>query len=213
LTVRAPRPLPVGVLALLALGACSHSHERAQQQLTDIDVALLAAGPDAEKYLPDRVNDIVTRLRGLHASLDRHDDAAVLEGAPALLADAQGLARAAAAQKLEVRRSLEEQWAALSVTLTRDLPRLQARLEFLLGNTHRKQAAGIDLPAARADLGVCESLWSKAQGAFGNDNLEEAVSTAREVKQRAEALATRLRLEPRPAASAARVAEPVSAHS
>ncbi|HLW24474.1 MAG TPA: hypothetical protein VKT22_08965 [Steroidobacteraceae bacterium] len=194
--LRAPWPLPVGLLALLALGACSHSHERAQQQLTDIDVALLAAGPDGEKYLPDRVNDIETRLRGLRASLDRHDDAAVLKGAPALLADAQGLARAAATKKLEARRSREEQWATLSVALTRDLPRLQTRLEFLRRSAHRKQAAGIDLPGARADLGVCESLWSKAQGAFGNDNLEEAVSTAREVKQRAEALATRLRLEP-----------------
>jgi hypothetical protein len=188
------RALLIG-LTLLVLGACGDSREPAEKRLTDIDIALLGAGPDAVKYLPEQMQDIETKLGALHAAFDRHDYASVLRDAPAVLAETQGLAGAAAARKAEVRHRLDTQWTELAGRVNVDLATVQHRVEFLSARAHRKQAEGIDLPGARAGLESCESLWSKAQGAFGNGNLEEAVSTAREVRARLDALAPRLRVE------------------
>jgi hypothetical protein len=63
--------------------------------------------------------------------------------------------------------------------------------------------AGIDLAAAKSGLADATSLWSKAQAAFSAGNLEEAVSTAKDVKAKAEAAAAALKLDlskPAPAA-------------
>jgi hypothetical protein len=54
---------------------------------------------------------------------------------------------------------------------------------------------GIDLDAAKAGAGDATALWSKAQAAFAAGNLDEAVSTAKDVKLKVEALATSLKMD------------------
>jgi hypothetical protein len=184
----------ISCATLLALGACHESREPAERILTDVDVATLGAGPDAVKYVPDQVTDVETKIGALHAAFERHDYATVVRDAPAVLTEAQGLASAAAAKKAEVQQKLGEQWTALSGAVSGDLAMLQHRLEFLDEKAQRKRAARFDLAAAHADLEASESLWSKAQGAFGNGNLDEAVTAARQVKQRLEDLAPRLEI-------------------
>jgi len=56
-------------------------------------------------------------------------------------------------------------------------------------------AAGVDLEAAKAGVGDATSLWSKAQAAFATGNLDEAVSTAKDVKAKIEAVATSLKMD------------------
>jgi hypothetical protein len=56
-------------------------------------------------------------------------------------------------------------------------------------------AAGIDLDAAKSALHDAASQWSKAQGAFGNGNMTEAVPTAKDVESRLEALAGTLKAD------------------
>jgi hypothetical protein len=56
-------------------------------------------------------------------------------------------------------------------------------------------AAGIDLAAAKSGLSDATSLWSKAQAAFASGNLDEAVSTAKDVKAKIDALAASLKLD------------------
>jgi hypothetical protein len=53
-------------------------------------------------------------------------------------------------------------------------------------------AAGIDLDAAQSALHDATSQWSKAQGAFGNGNMNEAVPTAKDVESRLQTLAETL---------------------
>jgi hypothetical protein len=60
---------------------------------------------------------------------------------------------------------------------------------------NRKLAAGIDLDAAKSALSDATSEWSKAQGAFGNGNMNEAVSTAQDVETKLQALAGALKAE------------------
>ena len=60
---------------------------------------------------------------------------------------------------------------------------------------NRKLAEGIDLDAAKSAFGDATSLWSKAQAAFGNGNMDEAVTAAKEVKSKLADLATSLKLD------------------
>ena len=191
------------LMALLSLAACSSGRAPAERLLGEIDAAVLAAGPDAVKYVPEQVQDVEAKLGTLELAFEHHDYRAVLEGAPAVLAQAQQLRSAAAARKSAVSEDLAGQWSTLSVAVTADLTAIEQRLDFLGQPRNRKLAAGFDLDAARSDLATATRLWSKAQGAFGNNNLEEAVPAAREVRSRLERLAASLGLElpaPQPAA-------------
>jgi hypothetical protein len=79
---------------------------------------------------------------------------------------------------------------------------IQNRIDMLGTKKNRKLAAGIDLNAARSGLSGAESLWSKAQGAFGNGNMQEAVTAAKDVKSKLDALAASLKVDlPAPAAT------------
>ena len=70
---------------------------------------------------------------------------------------------------------------------------MQTRLDVLSQKKNRKIAAGIDLDAAKSALSDATSEWSKAQGAFGNGNMNEAVSAAKDVETKLQALAGTLR--------------------
>ncbi|MGA2343669.1 MAG: hypothetical protein ABSG29_10805, partial [Steroidobacteraceae bacterium] len=48
---------------------------------------------------------------------------------------------------------------------------------------------------AKSALGDATSLWSKAQGAFGNGNMDEAVSTAKDVKAKLDTLAGTVKID------------------
>lgn len=192
------------LLVLLSLGACSSGRAPAERLLADIDAAVLAAGPDAVKYVPEQVQDVEAKLGKLELEYERGDYRAVLEEAPAVLAEAQQLSAAAAGRKSAVSEDLAKQWSVLAAAVTADLGAIEQRLDFLSDPRHRKLASGFDLEAARSGLATATSLWSKAQGAFANNNLEEAVPAAREVRSRLERLAASLAVDlPAPQAAAA----------
>jgi len=183
-------------LAAVMLAACAGQREPAQTMISEIDATINAAGADAAKYVPDRLNDVQTKLRALKASFDNQDYKAVVTAAPSVLSEAQGLAGAAAAHKAEVMKELERQWTSLSDAVPGYFTAIQNRIERLGTKKNHKLAAEIDLNAAKSGLSDAQSLWSKAQGAFGNGNLDEAVSAAKEVKSKLDALAANLKLDP-----------------
>jgi hypothetical protein len=89
----------------------------------------------------------------------------------------------------------------LSSTVPDSTTAIQSRIDLLSQKSSRKLAQGIDLAAAKSALSDATSLWSKAQGAFGNGNLDEAVAAAKQVKAELDALAATLKMNP-PAAAA-----------
>ena len=111
------------------------------------------------------------------------------------MSEAQGLASAAAAKKAEVAKELNDQWTSLSGAVPGLMTAIQNRIDLLGKKANRKLAKGIDLDAAKSALGDATSLWSKAQGAFGNGNIDEAVTAAKEVKSKLADLATSLKLD------------------
>ena len=181
-------------VAAIIMTACAGQKEPAQKLIGTIESTVTAASTEAAKYVPDQLADVQSKLGALKASFDKQDYAAVVTGAPDVLSAAQTLATAAAAKKDEILKALNDQWTALAASLPADVTAIQNRIDLLSRKSSKKQAAGIDLDAAKAGAGDATSLWSKAQAAFAAGNLDEAVSTAKDVKAKVEALAASLKM-------------------
>jgi hypothetical protein len=182
-------------VAALILGACAGQKEPAQKLIGEIEATVTAASTEAAKYVPDQLADVQAQLGALKASYDKQDYADVVKGAPAVLGSAQGLATAAAAKKDAVLKALNDEWTGLAAAVPNDVSAIQDRIDLLSKKSSKKLAAGIDLDAAKAGMADAASLWSKAQGAFASGNLDEAVSTAKDVKAKVTALAASLKLD------------------
>lgn len=179
--------------AAVLLAACASKMEPAQKLISQIDSTVSAASADASKYVPDQLKDVQDKLDALKTSFAQKDYTAVITGAPAVLASAQGLAAAAAAKKAEVMQALNDQWSKLSGSLPGDVTEIQHRIELLGKN--RRMARGIDVPAAKQALEDVTSSWSKAQAAFAAGNLDEAVTTAKDVQSKVASLAESIKLK------------------
>lgn len=182
-------------LLTLVLAACAGQKEPAGKLISGIQATVTAASGEAEKYVPDQLMDVQTKLGALEASFDKQDYAAVVAGAPTVLAAAKSLATAAAAKKDESLKALNDKWSALAGSVPGYVTAAQKRVEFLGKKSSKKAAAGIDLDAAKTALSDAGALWSKAQAAFASGNMEEAVSTAQAVKDKVEAVAATLKLD------------------
>jgi hypothetical protein len=200
-------------LTALVLAACANDREPAQKMMNDIQAAIHAAPGDAVKYAPDQLNDVQTKYDDLQTALTAQDYKGVLARGPAVLTEAQGLAGAAAAKKAEVTQQLNDQWSSVSSAVPQEATAIQSRIDMLSQKKNHKLAQGIvqgiDLDAAKSALGDAASLWSKAQGAFGNGNMDEAVSAAKDAKAKLDTLAGTLKVD-LPAGGAAPSAAPAS---
>ena len=163
-------------LAGAMLAACANQREPAEKMINGIEAAVNAASADAAKYVPDQLVGLQTKLDDLKASFARGDYKYVVQAAPAVLSEAQGLASAAAAKKAEVAKELNDQWTSLSSAVPGYMTAIQNRI-------------------AKSALSDVTSLWSKAQGAFGNGNMDEAVSAAKAVKSKLADLAMSLKMD------------------
>ena len=181
-------------VAAIIMAGCAGQKEPAQKLIGDIQASVTAASAEAAKYVPDQLADVQSKLGGLKASFDKQDYAAVMAGGPEVLGAAKTLATAAAAKKDEILKALNDQWTALAGSLPSDVTAIQNRIDVLSKKSNKKQTAGIDLDAAKAGAGDATALWSKAQAAFAAGNMDEAVSTAKDVKVKVEALATSLKM-------------------
>lgn len=181
-------------MAAIIMAACAGQKEPAQKLIGDIESAVTAASAEAAKYVPDQLADVQRKLDELKASFGKQDYAAVAAGAPPVLSAAQSLATAAAAKKDEILKALDDQWTGLAGELPADVTAVQNRIDLLSRKSGKKPAAGIDVDAAKAGAGDAALLWSKAQAAFAAGNLDEAVSTAKDVKAKIEAVAASLKM-------------------
>jgi hypothetical protein len=182
-------------LVAIVLAACAGQKEPAQKLIGDIQATVTAASTEAAKYIPDQLMDVQAQLAALKASFDKKDYAAVVSGAPPVLAAAESLATAAAEKKDETLKALNDKWTALAGSVPGDLTAIQNRIEYLGKKSNKKAAAGIDLDGAKSALNDAMSLWSKAQAAFATGNLDEAVKTAQDVKAKGDAVAATLKLD------------------
>ncbi len=189
------RAFAAASLALVLLSGCANQREPAQKMMNDIEIAVAMAADDAAKYVPGELNDVQTKLDDLRTAFNAQDYQGVLARGPAILSEAQGLSGAAAARKADTMNALNAQWNSLAATVPDEITAVHDRIDMLGARKNRKLAKGVDLDAAKSDFDRATSQWSKAQGAFGNGNLDEAVTAGKDAQSKLEAVAGALKVE------------------
>lgn len=177
------------VMAAVLLAGCANQMEPAKKAIADIEAAVAAAGPDASQYIPDQLQAVTSQISDLKAKFDQKDYKGVLAAGPALLAQAQGLAAAAGTAKQAAEaaalQAMTTEWGTLSADLPAQLAAVTSRVGIL--SKSKRLPAGLDqatFDAAKADADGAKALWDEATAAQAAGNLEQAVTAARQVKDK-----------------------------
>lgn len=183
----------LAMLAGLVLAACANLQEPAKKVLADVEATVTAASADAQKYVPEQYAAVSQKLTDMKAAFDKQDYKTVVEGGPALLTEAKGLADAAAAKKTEVLEALNTQWTALATQLPQAVTAIEARLATL--KKSHKLPAGVTKDAvagATSGLADIKSAWAGATSAFGTGDVQGALDKAKAVKANVDEISAKL---------------------
>jgi hypothetical protein len=177
------------VMAAVLLAGCANQMEPARKAIADIEAAVTAAGPDAAKYIPDQLQAVTSQITDLKAKFDKKDYKGVLAAAPALLTQAQGLAAAASTAKQAAEaaalQALTAEWGTLSADIPAQLAAVTSRVGIL--SKSKKLPAGLDataFEAAKSGADEAKGLWDQATAAQAAGNMEQAVTAARQAKDK-----------------------------
>jgi len=179
-------------MAALLIAGCANQMEPAKKAISDIEAAVQAAGPDAAQYIPDQLQAVNSQVSDLKMKFDQKDYKGVIAAAPALLTQAQGLAAAAASAKEQAlaaaKEALNGEWTNLAANLPAQLAAVTSRVGIL--SKSKKLPAGLDKAAfdgAKAATDEATTLWQQATSAQAAGNLEQAVASAKQVKEKLDA--------------------------
>lgn len=172
--------------------ACANQMEPAKNALDNINATLRAVSADAQTYVPDQLISVQNKVAELSASFDKKDYAAVVTRAPAVLAEVNGLAGAAAAKKEENLKALGNEWRSLATSVPQSIAAVQTRIDAMSKTKHVPK--DIDLGAAKSGLANATSAWETAQSAFKSGNPADAVTAAKDSKSKLESAAAALKL-------------------
>jgi hypothetical protein len=178
--------------AAFLIAACANKMEPAKNALDNINATLAAVSTEAQQYVPDQLTSAQTKVATLTASFDMKDYDAVVASAPAVLAEVNGLAGAAAAKKEEILKALGNEWRSLAASVPQEVTAVQTRIDEVSKGRHVPK--GIDLAAAKSGLADATSAWDRAQSAFKSGNAPEAVPLAKDAKSKVESAAAALKL-------------------
>jgi hypothetical protein len=176
----------------ILLAACANQMQPAKNALDNINTTLNSVSADAQKYVPDQFTDAQTKAAALGASFEKKDYATVVAGAPAVLAEVNGLSGAAAAKKDEMVKALGNEWRSLDAAVPQALGAVQTRIDALSKTKHIPK--DIDLGAAKSGLADATSAWDKAQESFKAGNPADAVTAAKDAQSKVAAAAAALKL-------------------
>ena len=172
--------------------ACANQMEPAKNALDNINSTLNSVSADAQKYIPDQFSQAQSKVAALAASYQKQDYAAVVTGAPAVLAEVNGLADAASAKKDEMVKALGNEWRSLAASVPQSLSAVQSRIDALSKTKHVPK--DVDLGAGKSGLADATSAWDKAQEAFKSGNPEDAVTAAKDAQGKLASAAAALKL-------------------
>jgi hypothetical protein len=176
----------------ILLVACADPMAPAKNALDNINTTLNSVSADAQKYVPDQFTQAQSKVADLTASFEKKNYAAVVAGAPAVLAEVNGLAGAVAAKKDEIVKALGTEWRSLSASVPQSLTAVQTRIDGLSKTKHVPK--DVDLGAAKSGLADATSSWDKAQEAFKAGNPADAVTAGKDAQGKLASAAAALKL-------------------
>jgi hypothetical protein len=191
------------ILAFVALfaSACSHYKEQAQAAIAQAETALEAISVDAQKYLPQKYQEVEDAITAAKASLDKGDAKDALAAAKDLPAQVAALGTEVAAAKQQAIATLTDSWNSLSADLPKMVEAIQSRVDTL--SKSKKLPKGLDqasFDAAKSGLDEIKGLWSAAEQSFNSGNIEDAVAKANAVQQKGTEVMGLLGMKSAPAA-------------
>lgn len=172
--------------------ACVNQMEPAKNALDNINATLKAVSADAQTYVPDQYAQAQSKAAALTASYEKKDYAAVIAGAPAVLAEARGLADAASAKKDEAEKALGKEWRSLAASVPQSISTVQSRIDELTKT--KRVPKGVDLNAAKSGLADANTAWGKAEDSFKSGNPADAVTAGKDAQGKVSAAAAALKL-------------------
>jgi hypothetical protein len=172
--------------------ACANQMEPAKNALDNIQVTLNSVAADAQKYVPEQYAQAQANAAALTSSFEKKDYAAVVSGAPAVLAEVNGLSSAAAAKKDEMLKAVGDEWRKLAASIPQSIGAVQTRIDGLSKAKHAPK--DVDLGAAKSGLADASAAWDKAQTAFKSGNPSDAVAAANDAQGKLNAAADALKL-------------------
>jgi hypothetical protein len=172
--------------------ACANQMQPARNALDNIQVSLNAVAADASKYVPDQYAAAQSHAAALNASFEKKDYEAVVAGAPAVLAEVNGLSGAAAAKKDEMLKAEGDEWRKLAASIPQSISAVQTRIDALSKTKHAPK--DVDLGAAKSGLADASATWDKAQAAFKSGNPPDAVAAAKDAQGKLNSAADALKL-------------------
>jgi hypothetical protein len=179
--------------AFLIVACTNQMGPAAKNAIDHINVTLSAVSTDAQKYVPDQLASVQSKVAALTDSYDKKDYAAVMGGAPAVLTEVNGLASAVAAKKDEILKQLGDEWRGLAASIPPSVTAVQTRIDALSKGKHVPK--DIDLAAAKSGLAEATSAWENAQSAFKSGNAADAVPMAKDAKSKLGSAAAALKLD------------------
>jgi hypothetical protein len=191
----------IALLLLSAvLGACGGQKEPAQKAIADAEAAIAAMRDDAGTLVPEELNGLDESVAALRADFARKDFKAVLAAAPVVMTRITAVHDTIAAKKAEQAAraaELTNTWRALSTEVPEMIEAVNARVNSLART--KKFPTGMNARGfenTRAAATEMTDTWKKALGAFANNNMEEAVGSAQQAKQKGADVMNTLGMKP-----------------
>ena len=191
------------ILAFVALfaSACTHYKEQAQAAISQAETALEAISVDAQKYLPQKYQELEDAITAAKASVDKGDYKNALAAAKDLPARVTALGTEVATAKQQAISALTDSWNSMSGDLPKMVDAIQSRVDML--SKSKKLPKGLDqasFDAAKSGLDEMKGLWSAATQSFNSGNVEDAVAKAKTVQQKGTEVMGLLGMKTAPAA-------------
>jgi hypothetical protein len=188
------------LLSVAVLVACGGQKEPAQKAIADAEAAITAMRADAGALVPDELNGLDESVAALKTDFARNDFNGVLAAAPVLMTRISAMQETIATKKAEQAARVAEltsNWRALSAEVPQMVEAVNVRVDSLTRT--RKFPAGMNATGfenARVAASEMTDSWKKALGAFANNNMEEAVGSAQQAKQKGVDVMNTLRMKP-----------------
>lgn len=179
----------LALLAAFALVGCAMQKGPAEQAVKGADAALAAVRDQAQKYVPDQLQQVQSQLDALKDSLNKGDYKSVLAAAPALNTAISSLKDAAAAKQSEVEAAVakaKDSWGSMSSDLPKMVDAISSRVDVLSKSHHLpKGVTKESLAAAKSSVDTMKQGLTDATSAATSGDYATAASKGQAVKDQA----------------------------
>jgi uncharacterized protein YgfB (UPF0149 family) len=173
--------------AAVGLAGCASQKEPAEQALAAIEKTLETSGAQVQKYLPERYQEIESRVKALRDSLAQEKYGDVVSGAREVTDLLRKAVADSAIRRAQVRVEMEAEWAELGKTMPAMIQAMDRKIAVQGG----RPPAGMDQAGWKAMIDSYDAsrdAWGKAAAEISAANFEATVLAGRDAKEKIAAM-------------------------